>query len=240
MDEILEGAQATVPTAHPAEAGGGVPGAWRWRRVLQVGAAVGLAAGIAVGATALAEAASSGGTTPPSSSAPKSGSGSGHAQGHHFMFGFRGGFGGGPGAGFGSGFGGFGQVIHGVYTVKGPKGYETIEIQTGTVTSLKDVSGNTWSLVVTSTDKTALTYTVDSGTSVNGGETGISTVKTGDQVTIQATISAGTATAKNLLDMTKLQANRTSWAPPMAGGGSGGPGGANPSGGSPPGGSAST
>ena len=66
----------------------------------------------------------------------------------------------GSGVGFGIGFGGFGPVLHGEATVKGPNGYETIEVQTGTVTSVKDVSGSTWSLVVTSADKTALTYTV--------------------------------------------------------------------------------
>jgi hypothetical protein len=104
-------------------------------------------------------------------------------------------------------------VLHGEATVNGPKGYETIEVQTGTVTSLKDVSGSTWSLVVTSADKTALTYTVDSGTSVNGGENGISSVKSGDKVSIVAVVSKGTATAKTLVDSSTLQANRASWGP---------------------------
>jgi hypothetical protein len=118
----------------------------------------------------------------------------------------------GGGFGFG-GLGGFGQVVHGTATVKGPNGYETIEVQTGTVTSLKDVSGSTWSLVVTSADKTAITYTVDSGTSVNGGEMGIASVKAGDSVDVVATVSKGTAAVKNLMDTTQLKNNRTSWAP---------------------------
>jgi hypothetical protein len=111
------------------------------------------------------------------------------------------------------GFGGFGQVVHGEATVKGPNGYETIEVQTGTVTSVKDVSGSTWSLVVTSADKTALTYTVSSGTSVNGGESGVSSVKSGDSVSIVAVVSKGTATVKTLVDMSTLKANGASWAP---------------------------
>jgi hypothetical protein len=120
------------------------------------------------------------------------------------------------GIGFG-GFGGFGQVLHGEATVKGPNGYETVEVQSGTVTSIKDVSGSTWSIVITSADKTAITYTVDSGSSVNGGETGISAVKTGDTVSIVAVVSKGTATAKTLIDGTRLKANGSSWMPPRQG-----------------------
>jgi hypothetical protein len=180
----------------------------RWRRALQVGVALGVASGVAVGATALASAATST-TNPSGSTAPKTAP---KSQGHHFAGGGFRGFGGGGGFAAG-GFGGFGQVLHGEATVKGPNGYETIEVQSGTVTSVKDVSGSTWSVVVTSADKTALTYTVDSGTSVNGGETGISAVKTGDTVSIVATVSKGTATAKTLIDTTRLQANKTSWSP---------------------------
>jgi hypothetical protein len=115
----------------------------------------------------------------------------------------------------GIGFGGFGPVLHGEATVKGPNGYETIEVQTGKVTSVSDVSGSTWSLVVTSADNSAITYSVNSDSSVNGGEMGIGSVKTGDEVSVTATVSKGTATVKNLLDTTKLQANRGSWAPQM-------------------------
>jgi hypothetical protein len=128
------------------------------------------------------------------------------------MFGFGGaGFG-----GFGGGIGGYGPVLHAVETVKGPNGYETLQIQNGTVTSVKDVSGSTWSLVVTSADKTALTYTVSSGSSVNGGEMGIATVASGDSVSVVATVAGGTATVKTLIDTTKLKANGASWAPKPA------------------------
>jgi hypothetical protein len=211
MEQYSEEIGGTVPRVHAAVAGAQARSRTpRWRRVLQTGVGVGVAAGVAVGVGALASAATSGssGSTPRSSSTPSTH----HFQGHRFG---GGGFGG-PGGGFGGpglGFGAFGQVLHGEATVKGPNGYETIEVQTGTVTSVKDVSGTTWSLVVTSTDKTALTYTVSSGTSVNGGESGISSVKTGNSVSIVAVVSKGTATVKTLIDTTTLKANGASWAP---------------------------
>ena len=203
----------TVPMVHPATrsgdpAGTSRPKASRWRRTVQVGVALGVAAGVGVGATALASAATSSGsggssstktTTPPTD--------------HHSSA--RGGPLGRFGAGFGGiGFGGLNSVLHGEVTVKGPNGAdETIEIQTGTVTSVKDVSGSTYSLVVTSSDKTALTYAVDSSSSVNGGELGISSVKSGDNVSVIAVVSKGTATVKSLTDLTKLQANSKTWNP---------------------------
>ena len=103
----------------------------RWTKVA-VG--LGAAAGVAVGATAIAGAATSSTTAPSASSSaggatpatPPAGSG------HHGGFG-RGGFGGGGlgGGGLGLGVGGpGGRVIHGQYTVQGPNGYETLEVQT--------------------------------------------------------------------------------------------------------------
>jgi hypothetical protein len=177
---------------------------------MQAGVALGIAGGVGVGVAALAGAATSS-SSPGGSSTPTTAPKSTPQKGHQ---GFRGG----PlMGGFGLGFAGFGPVLHGTATVKGPNGYETIEVQTGTVTSLKDVSGSTWSLVVTSADKTAITYTVDSGTSVNGGEMGISSVKTGDTVDITAIVSKGAATVKTLMDTTQLKANKTSWAPSTQG-----------------------
>ncbi len=183
MDENPETTGTTVPTVHPATADETAKRrVGRWRRSVQVGVALGVAAGVAVGATALASAATSGSGSP--SSSPSASPKSTPPHGGHRMFGFGGaGFG-----GFGGGIGGYGPVLHAVETVKGPNGYETIEIQNGTVTSVKDVSGSTWSLVVTSADKTALTYTVNSGSSVNGGEMGIATVESGDTVSVVATV----------------------------------------------------
>jgi hypothetical protein len=203
----------TVPKVHPGT-DQAVPSPNKrpmFRRAIQVGVALGVASGVAVGAAALADAATSPTTptTPPTK--PATPPTPGHFKGRPGGFGF----GGRPAGGLG--FGGFGQVLHGEATVKGPNGYETVEVQSGTVTSIKDVSGSTWSIVITSADKTAITYTVDSGTSVNGGETGISSVKTGDAVSIVAVTSKGTATAKSLIDTTRLKANGSSWMPPRQG-----------------------
>jgi hypothetical protein len=213
MELDSETGTGTVPQVHPnVPADAGARGVLaptrrpRWRRTLQVGVALGVASGVGVGAAALASAATSGNS--PSTNTQ-------HSQSHHFAG--PGGFGRFAGGGLGIGFGGLGQVLHGEATIKGPNGYETVEFQTGTVKTLKDVSGSTWSVVVTSSDKTSFTYTVDSGTSVNGGESGISTVKAGDSVSIVAVVSKGTATAKTLIDTTRLQANRASWTPTHGG-----------------------
>jgi hypothetical protein len=122
-----------------------------------------------------------------------------------------GGFGG--GGGFGApGIGG-GPFIYGEFTIKGPNGYETLADRTGTVSDVTDTSGSTWSLTVKSADGTTGTFTVDSGTSVNGGEMGIGSVKTGDTVRVTAVVSGGTSTAKQVTDQTVLQANGGSWRP---------------------------
>ena len=215
-DSHMDG--STVPRVHPdaTRSDPARPRTPRFRRALQVGVAIGVASGVGVGAAALASAATS--TTTPSGSStpkptvPKTPPPPGHFRGHG-----PGGFGFG-GRGFeGDGLGGLGPVVHGEATVKGPNGYETVEFQSGTVTSVTDVSGSTWSIVITSSDKTALTYTVGSGTSVNGGETGISAVKKGDNVSIVAVVSKGTATAKSLRDVTRLKANGSSWMPQAPG-----------------------
>ena len=64
------------------------------------------------------------------------------------------------------------MVVHGEYTVKGPNGYETIDERNGTVSSVTDTSGSTWSLMVKSADGTSGTFTVDTGTSVERGRDG--------------------------------------------------------------------
>ena len=125
----------------------------------------------------------------------------------------------GPGGfGFGGGFlggaGGAAGAIYGQYTIKGPNGYETIATRTGTVSSVTDTSGSTWTLVVQSADGTSGTFTVDSGTSVNGGEMGIGSVNKGDDVSVVGVVSGDTTTAKEVIDQTTLKSNGTSWLPP--------------------------
>jgi hypothetical protein len=207
--------------------GGPEPSRRGSRRVLTVAAAIGLAAGVAVGATALAGAATSPSgsagsttttTTPSGSSEGPAGHLGGRFGGGH---GVGGAFGGGFGGGFGPGLDG-GGVVHGQYTVKGPNGYETIDVRTGTVSAVSNTAGDTWSLSVKSADGSSATFTVNGSTSVNGGESGISSVKSGDSVSVTATESSGTATATQVTDRTTLQANGKAWMPtrpPMSGSG---------------------
>lgn len=184
------------------------------RRWLKLIVGVGAAAGVAVGATALAQAATaSGGTAPAAAAVTASTSTTTTVPGP--LHGFAG-----PGrARFGLGGGGFGglgiggSIIDGQFTIKGPNGYETLSERTGTVSSVTDTSGSTWSLTVKSADGTSGTFTVDSGTSVNGGEMGIGSVKSGDTVQVTAVVSGATATAKQVTDQTVLKANGGSWRP---------------------------
>jgi hypothetical protein len=176
---------------------------------------LGAAAGVAVGATALAQAATSSGA-PSQSDASVTASGSTSTTTpvpeHVHGFGGPGRFGAGLAGPGGPGLGA-GPFIYGQFTVKGPNGYETISERTGTVSGVTDTSGSTWSLTVKSADGTSGTFTVDSGTSVNGGEMGIGSVKTGDTVRVTAVVSGGTSTAKQVTDQTVLKANGGSWRP---------------------------
>ncbi|HUY21519.1 MAG TPA: hypothetical protein VMV22_04185 [Acidimicrobiales bacterium] len=126
--------------------------------------------------------------------------------------------GGGP---FGGGIGG--PVVHGEFTVNGPNGYETVTERTGTVSGVTDTAGSTWTLTVKSADGTSGTFTVDAGTSVNGGEMGIGSVKQGDTVRVEAIVSGSTSTAKQVVDETTLQANAGTWRPMGPRGAAGGP-----------------
>ncbi len=119
-------------------------------------------------------------------------------------------------------------MVHGQYTVKGPNGYETIDERTGTVSAVSNTSGSNWSLTVKSADGTSGTFTVNSSTSVNGGESGIASVKSGDTVVVTATESGGTATATQITDQTTLAANGKSWIPRHGQPSSGGPGSSAP------------
>ncbi len=190
----------------------------RGRRMLKLAVGVGAAAGVAVGATALAQAATSSSATSHDSAAAVTASGATSTTtvpGRPHGFGGPGRRGGGfAGAGAlgGPGFGG-GSFIYGQFTVQGPNGYETISERTGTVSDVTDTAGSTWSLTVKSADGTSGTFTVDTGTSVNGGEMGIGAVKTGDTVRVTAVVSGGTATAKQVTDETVLKANGGTWQP---------------------------
>ena len=192
----------------------------RGGRLLKLAVGVGAAAGVAVGATALAQAATSPGTARADNAAVTASGPTttttvpNHSHGFGGPGRFRGGLGGQGGFGAGGGPGlGAGPFIYGQFTIKGPNGYETLAERTGTVSDVTDTSGTTWSLTVKSADGTSGTFVVDSGTSVNGGEMGIGSVKSGDTVQVTAVVSGGTSTAKSVTDQTVLKANGGTWQP---------------------------
>lgn len=187
------------------------------RGLMKAGIGVGIAAGVAIGATVIASAASSpagtqstsnlAGDSTPTTQGTSPSSGTSNSTSTPPL----------PGSGFGGPGRGLGMmgdsVIHGQFTIEGPSGYETMDERTGTVSSITNTSGSTWSLEVKSSDGTSATFTVDSGTSVNGGEMGISSVKQGDTVTVVALDNNGSTTAKEVRDRTVLQNSGSSWMP---------------------------
>jgi len=127
---------------------------------------------------------------------------------------FRGGFGGfgiGPGLGGFGGFGGFGGAIHGqLVEPKSGGGYQTIDVQRGTVTAVSSSS-----ITVKSADGYTATYAVTSSTEVNAQAAGIATVKVGDTVEVAATVSNGKATAASIIDATSIRASRGAFGFPV-------------------------
>ncbi len=119
---------------------------------------------------------------------------------------FRRAFAGGPGLGFG-GFGFGGGVVHGQVTVpKSGGGYETVDVQRGTVTAVSSTS-----ITVKSSDGYSASYVVSTKTVVDAQAAGIGSVKTGDTVYVTATVSGSTATAANVTDLTAVKAGRASF-----------------------------
>jgi hypothetical protein len=110
--------------------------------------------------------------------------------------------------------------VHGQFVVAKPGGgYQTVDTQRGSVTA---VTGS--SITVKSSDGFSKTYQVPSTANVNAQRNGISSIKTGNQVMVLATVSGSTATATSILDFSLL--------PHLHGGpgwpGFGGPGSASP------------
>ena len=125
-----------------------------------------------------------------------------------------------PGRGFHGGPHGFGPmggmgpgVVHGTFTVRNGTGFKTMEMQVGTVQSV-----STTSLVVLSADNVSETYTVQPSTVVNSQSAGISTVKKGDTVRVEAVQSSGGFTATDIMDTTQIQSSRQGFGftPPAA------------------------
>ena len=132
-------------------------------------------------------------------------------------FGGPGGFGGPPAFGFGRSAGIFGAV-HGQLVVPKPSGgYQSVDIQSGTVTAVSASS-----ITVRSADGFVRSYAVTSSTIVDAQRDGIGSIKTGNQVSLLATVSGGTASAATIADQTLLQQGRPAYG---YGGTSGSPGG---------------
>ena len=162
------------------------------------GAGVGYAATNSLTAKAADTAAVASASPSPSTGTPGSGD-------HHGWRKFPGGFFGGPGMGIG--IGGLGGVLHGHVTVpKSGGGYQTLDVQSGTVTAV-----STGSVTVKSDDGFTASYTVTSNTVVGAQSAGIGSVKKGDEIFVTATVSGSTATAATIVDLTAIKNGRASF-----------------------------
>lgn len=135
--------------------------------------------------------------SPAPSQAPSAPSGRKHGPGGFGPFGGMGGLG--PG--------GLAGVLHGEATVPRPGGgYQTIQVQRGTVSAVSNSS-----VTVKSADGYSATYVVSGSTEVNAQAAGIGTVKVGDSVVVMATLSGKTATAASIIDLTSIRSSRGSF-----------------------------
>lgn len=97
--------------------------------------------------------------------------------------------------------GGPGGALHGEYTtIKPGGGYQTIDVQQGQVTAV-----STGSITVKSDDGFSKSYTVTESTLVDAQRDGIGSVKVGDTVSVQATVSGSTATATDITDRSQVR-----------------------------------
>jgi hypothetical protein len=92
-------------------------------------------------------------------------------------------------------------AVHGTVVVpKSGGGYQTITFQNGKVTAVSSTS-----ITLRSADGYSRTYQVTSSTMVNAQRDGIGSIKDGNQVMVDATISGSTATAARIIDLSLLQ-----------------------------------
>lgn len=102
---------------------------------------------------------------------------------------------------------GLGGMVHGQFTApKAGGGYQSVDVQRGTVSTVSASS-----VTVKSADGFTATYAVTSATVVDAQAAGIGSVKQGDTVFVSATVSGGTATAANIMDLTAVKAGRASF-----------------------------
>ncbi len=120
----------------------------------------------------------------------------------HFPFGGPGFFRG-PAGLIGGAIGGPGLfgVVHGQVVVpKAGGGYQTVDIQQGTVTAVSSAS-----ITLKSADGFTKAYKVTSSTLVNAQRSGIGSIKVGNKAVVSATQRGSTATASRITDLTLLQ-----------------------------------
>ena len=163
--------------------------------IVVAGVALFAGAGVAMAATGggpAAAAAPATSTPSPSSSLPGRLPGAGSGPRARFW----------PGGGArpgGAGRAAFGAV-HGQFVVARPGGgYQTVDMQRGSVTA---VTGS--SITVRSSDGFVKTYQVPAAAQVNAQRNGIGSIRKGNQVMVVATVSGSTATATHILDFSLL------------------------------------
>jgi hypothetical protein len=97
--------------------------------------------------------------------------------------------------------GGLFGAVHGTVVVPKPGGgYQTVAFQNGKVTAVSSTS-----ITLRSADGYSHSYQVTSSTMVNAQRDGIGSIKAGNQVMVDATVSGGTATAVRVVDLSLLQ-----------------------------------
>jgi hypothetical protein len=173
-------------------------------KFVRVLAVVGVAGAAAAAGTIGLAAAQTGTTTPPTTVAPANGAPPNSSTPAPPKAGPRGG----PGGPFG-GFGGpGGNVVHGEFVVPQGSGFETLDVQTGSVTEV-----STAAITVKSADGFTKTYTVTADTLVNSARDGIGSIQNGNTVRVTATVSGSTSTAVSVIDVTTIQNERPKFAP---------------------------
>ncbi len=98
-------------------------------------------------------------------------------------------------------------VLHGQFTVpRSGGGYQTVDVQDGTVTAVSPGS-----VTVKSADGFTASYTVTSKTLVDARAAGIGAVHKGDTIVVTATVSGSTPAAASIVDLTEVKAGRASF-----------------------------
>lgn len=108
----------------------------------------------------------------------------------------------GKGQGHQEGMGG--GVLHGEFvSVKPGGGYQTMQMQRGTATAVSATA-----ITVKSEDGFTRSYAVTKDTLVNAARDGITSVAVSDVVHVRASGAGDKATATDVMDQTKMMANR--------------------------------